>query len=340
QTRVYRQTGDGWRRTPPSAALWGEVRRLETNHFVFDYRQLDEDAVKASAAHLERLYPAFYAAFLSGPLPAQPRAIQVDPGHAPGDFTLWQRVQTPIVVASPAAYLTPGDVTPEELLTQAIVLRLLDDFEYQLALQYEGPYLREYEQYSMAIPLWPVVSGVALWQLWASDLPLAQWRVSVVQRIFADRQLDPGQPYVEPAFTLELCAMHGLWMKSPIEFHLPFACDARFEQSVVIQRWLESRPRGSSTSLPLTNRYITVSDPLVSTRAAALATMVEYAAATYGPERIPRLLETMDKYDRWEPLVVEVFGVSAETFEAGWADYLAAHYGLTIFTRGSGTPMH
>ncbi|MCC6170272.1 MAG: hypothetical protein IT329_23840, partial [Caldilineaceae bacterium] len=40
QTRVYRQTGDGWRRTPPSAALWGEVRRLETNHFVFDYRQL------------------------------------------------------------------------------------------------------------------------------------------------------------------------------------------------------------------------------------------------------------------------------------------------------------
>lgn len=326
QTRVYRQTPDGWQRTTPNAELWGEARRLETAHFVFTYRERDEEAVTAAAAHLERLYPTLYAAFFVGPLPAPKWVIRVDPAHTPGDFTGWQNVQDPIVVASPAIYLAPSDMTPEALLNQSIVLVLLDEFEAQVAMQ--TSYRPGYGEFSLAVHRWAIARGVSLWQMWASDLPLAQWRVPVVQRVFADRHLDPSQPYVEPAFESDLCAMHRLWMVSPIYLQLPFACDAGFEQSAVIQRWLESRPQRSFGPLPLTDRYILAGDSLHSTRETGLATAMEYAAASYGPERIPVLLAAMDQYGRWETLVAEVFGVSAEQFEAGWADYLATHYGI------------
>jgi hypothetical protein len=117
-------------------------------------------------------------------------------------------------------------------------------------------------------------------------------------------------------------------MATPLYLFLPFVCDAQVELNGLIQEWLWRRPRRGDDALPLTARYIETADSLYSTRAVVLATMVEYAAATYGPERIPRLLAALERHGRWATLVVEVFGVSAEQFEAGWAAYLAAHYGL------------
>lgn len=326
QTRVYAQTERGWTRTKPSAALWGEARRLETSHFVLDYRKRDEEAVKASAAHLERLYPTLSAAFFAGAPSTRKRVIQVDPAQVPGDFTLWQKHQDAIVVASPATYLAPGGLTPEALLTQSIILLLLKDFEYQLARRYLlYPYRMGYDEYGMESQVGPLASGVSLWQLWASDLPLAQWRDPVVQWVLRTTPILPDQSYIEPSFQPELCAMHRLWMDSPLYLYLPFVCDARVELHGLIQEWLWRRPQRAST---LPQRYIATGGTPYATRAVALATVVEYAAATYGPERIPALLAALERHGSWVTLVADVFGVSAEEFEAGWADYLAAHYGV------------
>ena len=65
--------------------------------------------------------------------------------------------------------------------------------------------------------------------------------------------------------------------------------------------------------------------------AVALATLIEYAVATYGRERLPMLLAGMGHYDSWETLLPAVYGVSAAEFEAGWRAYLQAHYGVSDF---------
>jgi hypothetical protein len=60
----------------------------------------------------------------------------------------------------------------------------------------------------------------------------------------------------------------------------------------------------------------------------ALATLIEYAVATYGLERLPVLVAGLGQYESWETLLPAGFGVSAAEFEAGWQAYLVAHYGM------------
>jgi hypothetical protein len=62
----------------------------------------------------------------------------------------------------------------------------------------------------------------------------------------------------------------------------------------------------------------------------ALATLVEYAVATYGRERLPTLVAGLGQYESWETLIPAVYGVSPVEFEAGWQAYLQAHYGVSL----------
>lgn len=43
--RFYRRSSDGWQETKPIEELWGSQKRLETDHFIFHYRQRDAEAV-------------------------------------------------------------------------------------------------------------------------------------------------------------------------------------------------------------------------------------------------------------------------------------------------------
>jgi hypothetical protein len=58
-----------------------------------------------------------------------------------------------------------------------------------------------------------------------------------------------------------------------------------------------------------------------------MATLIEYAVATYGRERLPVLVASLRQHHTWETLVPTVFDVSATEFEAGWQVHLAARYG-------------
>jgi hypothetical protein len=57
----------------------------------------------------------------------------------------------------------------------------------------------------------------------------------------------------------------------------------------------------------------------------ALATLIEYAVATYGHERLPGLVAGLGQSESWGTLIPAVYGVSSAEFEAGWQAYLAAH---------------
>jgi hypothetical protein len=62
----------------------------------------------------------------------------------------------------------------------------------------------------------------------------------------------------------------------------------------------------------------------------ALATLIEYAVATYGRERLPVLVAGLGQYENWDSLLSAVYGVSPAEFEAGWQAHLAARYGVSL----------
>jgi hypothetical protein len=70
------------------------------------------------------------------------------------------------------------------------------------------------------------------------------------------------------------------------------------------------------------------STPSVVPISIAVATLIEYAVATYGRERLPALVASLSQHNNWETLIPAVYGVSAAEFEAGWQAYLATNYGL------------
>jgi hypothetical protein len=137
---------------------------------------------------------------------------------------------------------------------------------------------------------------------------------------------------VLPDHYLTLCAAHKLWLPSPMQIHIPIGCTELDGAA-----WY---PRSFYSGDQLTHlAQLAVPVPLNSLdpedmtnlihhpgQAVALATLVEYAVATYGHERLPALVAGMGQYNSWETLIPAVFGVSTAEFEAGWQVYLKAHY--------------
>src|SRR5262249_49759026 len=100
-----------------------------------------------------------------------------------------------LVVASPALYWAPLDLTDEQLLAQALALPLV---EQVLGQAREG--------YAIRTPWQPLLSGLELWQVWHLALPLSTWREAVVQWLYVDLpNASPGQAFVLPAHYAELC---------------------------------------------------------------------------------------------------------------------------------------
>jgi hypothetical protein len=61
-----------------------------------------------------------------------------------------------------------------------------------------------------------------------------------------------------------------------------------------------------------------------------LAIVLEYAATTYGPQRIATFIANTPHYSSWETLIPATFGVPLTDFEKGWRGYLAEQYGVTL----------
>jgi hypothetical protein len=229
------------------------------------------------------------------------------------------------VVPSPAVYWAPVEVTDAELLAQSIALPLLSHVLAQAS-----------EQYQIDSAWQPLVSGLYLWQAWDLDLPLAAWREEVVTWLYADEPaIPPGHPVVLPERYTALCAAHTLWMQHPIQIEIPLWCTELDRKWYHLSVYSHNPPmRLTQLGFPVpAYEYVYAHGELHRKnhpgQTVALATLVEYAVATYGRERLPVLVAGLGHYESWDTLLPAVFGVSPAEFEAGWQTYLAAHYGIS-----------
>jgi hypothetical protein len=212
QTRFYLRIPTGWIPTDPDAALWGPERSLETPSFIYHFRQNDAPAVITVAPQVETLYTTLRKNF---DLPLTPDAeklvIDVSVAQSPENTRFephnYERfvMNDHLVVASPALYWAPVELTDADLLAQSIALPLL---KYVVA--------QASKRHGIGSAWRPLVRGLSLWQVWELDLPLAAWRVDVVQWVYLTLPASRlGQSVALPERYPALCTTHKLWMPSP-----------------------------------------------------------------------------------------------------------------------------
>jgi hypothetical protein len=302
---------------------------LETPTFVYHFRQNDTPAVVAVAPQVDVLYTTLRHNFgLSLTPNTEQLVIEVSVTQPPGQATPWFVVPDRFLVPSPAVYWAPVELTDADLLAQSIVLPLLAHVLAQAS-----------ERYAIGQPWQSLLDGLGLWQLWDLDLPLASWRQEVVQWIYVDWPANrPRQSIVLPDHHRELCAVHLLWLLSPTQIGIPWLCTELDGEA-----WLSLGLRDPLLRLdqlavpvppdeslgPLSSSYVPHLGQTV-----ALATLVEYAVATYGREHLPTLVAGLGQSESWDTLIPAVYGVSHAEFEAGWQVYLKGHYGISSFPAG------
>jgi hypothetical protein len=324
QARVYQRTEFGWQRIAPTRVLWGAPRRLQTKYFDFHYYAQDEEAVTAAAATVDGFYSSLSTHFQSSMLAHVRIQVEIDPTKTYGSIARRPNPEAPLVVASPATYLAPVELSEGDLLAQSVVLSLLSESAAQ----------------AVEARWQPLLDGLFLWQLWEADLPLTVWREPLVKWILAaleNPQADTSSG--EPAFSMELCALYQLWMMSPLDIKIPVFCDKTIWAKEYLTLWKVSyqppmtltqlvpgvvRPR--DYTLPLEYTF----SPVHPGSAVVLATVIDYAATTYGREGLALLLSSLHDHQGWATLAPAVFGVSAAGFEAGWRSYLVERYNVSL----------
>jgi hypothetical protein len=247
--------------------------------------------------------------------------IEVSVTEPPGHMLPWVPRPEGLRVPSPALYLAPVELTDAALLAQSVVLPLIEHVLAQAS-----------EQYQIDSAWQPMLGGLRLWQLWDLDLPLTTWRKDVVQWLYVDSPRAPAaRQVVLPDRYEALCAGHILWLPSPVQLGIPLLCTELDGKHWYFASWGSRDPllRLDQFAVPAPRSLVEGSVPVSHPgQAIALATLIEYAVATYGRERLPALVAGLGHYDSWETLIPAVYGVSATEFEAGWQAYLTAHYGV------------
>lgn len=327
QTLFFRHTQAGWQRTAADASLWGPEQRLLTAAFLFHFRQRDAAVVQAVAPQLDALYATLQRNLGLPVNPAPDKLIvEISVEQTPSQVPLAFDAQQQLRIASPALYRAPVELTDTEYLAQAIALPLFRTLMM---------HARAYHAIGQA---WqPLLPGLVLWQLWDTQLPLAPWRTEIVPWLYVDLpRAGVGQTFVLPKHYAALCAAHQLWLRSPAELNLPLFCTSpawegqRFSLALMhhpptrLEQLTVPRRPGADAADPSGLHAV----PEHPGQTVALATLVEYAVATYGQQQLPALLAGLGHYDRWETLIPAVYGVSSAHFEAGWQAYLAAHYAV------------
>lgn len=328
QTHFYQHTAAGWRQTEPDAALWGTEQQWETPYFIFHFRQNDAPAVMAVTPRLDALYTTVHRNFglLLSP-GVEKMVIEVQVTKQPGYGPSWFEVPGRIGVPSPARYLAPVALTDVELLEQALALLLLRIVLAQAS-----------EQYAIRGSWQPMHNGLHLWQLWELDLPLSAWRDDVTKWLYQDAPATGSAELVRlPARYQELCTIHNLWLRSPVEIGVPFWCHGVERKRSASLWWSQAAPptRLAHLGVPVSaNAHSALAEvsALITYpgQTVVLASLIEYAVATYGRDTVPILVAGLGRYESWETLIPAVYGVLSADFEAGWQAHLTTHYGIAL----------
>lgn len=273
-------------------------------------------AVAAASVRLDEIYSPLLEE-LGLPQPETQRVIVVSLYHRPG--SAYQPIDPNVVweVSSPARYLAPIDVSDSDLLVQAITLPLLRDVLAQAQAYYGFKWQWR-----------PIYSGLELWALWRQEVPLAKWHTNLTTWYF--EFAGTGLHRTPPEYG-ELCASHSLWMDSLVDIHIPYLCT---KSDTMISCCY---PRSIATDL---QKLESICKPFCqwdfeaqdnnwgycTGESIAMSTVIEYAVAEYGIERLPDLLAALNEYETWGALVMAVYGVPEEEFELGWQTHVDTHH--------------
>jgi len=193
-------------------------------------------------------------------------------------------------------------------------------------------------QHGVGAARYPLLDGLRLWQLWATDLPLARWRPALVQWIYVAL---PTTATVDelplPADYPAFCAAHTLWMAYPAQLHIPLLCTGMDESP---RRLPYALVKLAPRSLPPLDSPIypdEETDGAGRTAPArhpgyviAVATVLDYVDKTYGRASVPHLVAGWGSAATWDDLTPALFGLPAAEFERGWQQFLTTQQSLTI----------
>jgi hypothetical protein len=163
--------------------------------------------------------------------------------------------------------------------------------------------------------------------------PTIQWLYNHTLRISDSQHIDDVQgKRASPAFDAQLCALHQLWSAAPNVIQLPLFCgDVQQLQRYEVGRFLPFTPPRSLAEIHL----FTVAPPdepysgLGEAEQVGLATLFDYAAATYGRQSLSTLIANAASFSTWEMLIPATFGISYSDFETGWQAHMRNHYGVS-----------
>jgi hypothetical protein len=314
QTRFYRETPQGWLRTEPLPALWGEPRTLETSHLVWRYRQRDEEAVLAVAEEIDALYAQWRQDHGLAPRPAEDRlVVDVSVDYAPALVTIQWDAEEQVVVPSPAVYLAPPTYTDEEILAQAVALSLVDSLLAEMAREVQFNHAYE------------VLAGLRLWETMDAGLALSEGSDRLVGA-YMDAEAFVDMAVAAPIGQMrELCATYGVWMISPLAIGVPVDCEGGRAISLVYGCLLN--PVQIPTSMGFATYEAELdffgTQPAQWGKTLFFSTVVDYSVTAYGRESLPALVAALDEHESWKTLVPAVYGVPFNEFEAGWREHLA-----------------
>jgi hypothetical protein len=318
EVRFYQETNGGWQRSAPDASFWGSQQRLESDFFTFDFRQRDGLTVAKAAVELDTLYRQMHE-LLGLPIPVNAGAgekmhvtlaVEELPPGSFGDFD-----GTSLTITSPLLRPLPEHMSETDSLVESVALPL----RRHLTAAAVGPL----SVYSSPTP--ELVAGLRQWLTWETDGLLAEYRIELVRWLYANA---PDGPRRVPDSYSEICQTLDFW-------EISFMMNSLFSCSGL----LPILPPHNFTP-PTRLWHLPLAEPMEMTqsfgqsyeprlgRSLAIATVLEYAVKTYGPATIPLILQTVPARSSWDQTAPDLFGVSAEAFEAGWHAYLVDEYGL------------
>ncbi len=324
ESRFYRETGQGWLRSQPTAELWGESRTLESEYFVFTYGQLDGPAVVEAAPLLDRAYVHMHTT-LGQVLPAAIRPDEKVAVHLvtqEGSYNHWYTRGKPLAVNSPRLMLLPERVSDGQALAELVAVALRREAVNRAIV----PHKRIYR------PTPDFLSGLLLWLAWEEDMVQADYRRDVVMWLYAS---GPDGPQAALTNHWEFCELFCAWeIVAPVVPITFYRATDRVPSSFYLRPATALRQLTMGLDRELLE-YVASPNPVTdgpyASRLAqriAVATLLEYTTHTYGQESVLALLQAAKEGESWGRAVPHLFGVSVADFEAGWWAWLAEEYGV------------
>lgn len=324
--RFYQESADGWLRSQPVPELWGDARTLESENFVFHYRQRDGAAVAEAAALLDKAYLHMHSALGLSLLaaPAAEAKVQVYVavgGEAIGD--IWYEVNGPLWVNSPRLLRLSDRLTDGTALAETIA------FPLRRALV-NSTLSKAAQRYQ---PTADFSSGLRLWLAWEETTLPIDSKSELINWLYGNALYGP--PGLRISYP-EVCELFGAWQvvspTVPMGFYCtedtPFSFATYFRASITLRdlpltiSW-EGLPHEKKV-YPLTGALLLSNQG----QTMAVASVLEYTIHTYGQTSIAALLQAAREGKSWHTIAPEVFGVSEADYETGWWAWLAAEYGV------------